>query len=327
MVSKFKKENREIIEKWVSDGELIKNNRGKYNLPETQGYIKGVFSIIKDRFAFVDTEDEGIFIPKSGFNGALDGDTVFVRLTAGMKGDRKKEGEVVRVISRDKDIVIGIFQKNKNFGFVTPTHSFGRDIYIPSIRMKNAENNQLVVVRITFWGDNERKPEGEIVEILGNPYDTKNMIEALIIREGMSETFPPEAMAEARRIPMEIGKKELEGRKDLRHLPIITIDGDDAKDLDDAVYVEKLKNGNYKLIVSIADVSHYIPEGSVLDREAYKRGNSVYLVDRVLPMFPKEISNGICSLNPNEGQTYFSLRDGIDKKRKGCRLLIHINQL
>ena len=180
---KFKKENREIIEKWVSDGELIKNNRGKYNLPETQGYIKGVFSIIKDRFAFVDTEDEGIFIPKSGFNGALDGDTVFVRLTAGMKGDRKKEGEVVRVISRDKDIVIGIFQKNKNFGFVTPTHSFGRDIYIPSIRMKNAENNQLVVVRITFWGDNERKPEGEIVEILGNPYDTKNMIEALIEKE------------------------------------------------------------------------------------------------------------------------------------------------
>ena len=299
-----------------SDGELIKNNRGKYNLPETQGYIKGVFSIIKDRFAFVDTEDEGIFIPKSGFNGALDGDTVFVRLTAGMKGDRKKEGEVVRVISRDKDIVIGIFQKNKNFGFVTPTHSFGRDIYIPSIRMKNAENNQLVVVRITFWGDNERKPEGEIVEILGNPYDTKNMIEALIIREGMSETFPPEAMAEARRIPMEIGKKELEGRKDLRHLPIITIDGDDAKDLDDAVYVEKLKNGNYKLIVSIADVSHYIPEGSVLDREAYKRGNSVYLVDRVLPMFPKEISNGICSLNPNEDKLTFTCEMEIDKKGK-----------
>lgn len=182
--------------------------------------------------------------------------------------------------------------------------------------MKNAENNQLVVVRITFWGDNERKPEGEIVEILGNPYDTKNMIEALIIREGMSETFPPEAMAEARRIPMEIGKKELEGRKDLRHLPIITIDGDDAKDLDDAVYVEKLKNGNYKLIVSIADVSHYIPEGSVLDREAYKRGNSVYLVDRVLPMFPKEISNGICSLNPNEDKLTFTCEMEIDKKGK-----------
>lgn len=313
---KFKKENRDIIEKWVSDGELIKNNRGKYNLPETQGYIKGVFSIIKDRFAFVDTEDEGIFIPKSGFNGALDGDTVFVRLTAGMKGDRKKEGEVVRVISRDKDIVIGIFQKNKNFGFVTPTHSFGRDIYIPAIRMKNAENNQLVVVRITFWGDNERKPEGEIVEILGNPYDTKNMIEALIIREGMSESFPPEAMAEARSIPVEIGKKELEGRRDLRHLPIITIDGDDAKDLDDAVYVEKLKNGNYKLIVSIADVSHYIPEGSALDREAYKRGNSVYLVDRVLPMFPKEISNGICSLNPNEDKLTFTCEMEIDQRGK-----------
>lgn len=182
--------------------------------------------------------------------------------------------------------------------------------------MKGAENNQLVVVKITFWGDSERKPEGEIIEILGNPYDTNNMIEALIIREGMSETFPQDVMEEARRIPKEISKKELEGRRDLRHLPIITIDGDDAKDLDDAVYVEKLKNGNYKLIVSIADVSHYIPEGSALDREAYKRGNSVYLVDRVLPMFPKEISNGICSLNPNEDKLTFTCEMEIDKKER-----------
>ena len=295
---KFKKENREILDSWVNEGELVRNNRGKYNLPENAGFVKGVFSIIKDRFAFVDTETEGIFIPKSSFNGALDGDTVFIKITSGDKDDKKKEGEVVRVIKRDKDTVIGILQKNKNFGFVTPTHSFGRDIYIPAGKMRNAENNQLVVVKITFWGDQERKPEGEIMEILGDPYNTQNMIEALIIREGMSNTFPAQVLEDARKINTTISKEEISKRRDLRNLPIITIDGDDAKDLDDAVYVEKLKNGNYRLIVSIADVSFYISEGSPLDVEAYKRGNSVYLVDRVLPMFPQEISNGICSLNP-----------------------------
>lgn len=313
---KFKKENREILDSWVNEGELVRNNRGKYNLPENVGFVKGVFSIIKDRFAFVDTETEGIFIPKSSFNGALDGDTVFIKITSGDKDDKKKEGEVVRVIKRDKDTVIGILQKNKNFGFVTPTHSFGRDIYIPAGKMRNAENNQLVVVKITFWGDQERKPEGEIMEILGDPYNTQNMIEALIIREGMSNTFPAQVLEDARKINTTISKEEISKRRDLRNLPIITIDGDDAKDLDDAVYVEKLKNGNYRLIVSIADVSFYIPEGSPLDVEAYKRGNSVYLVDRVLPMFPQEISNGICSLNPNEDKLTFTCEMEIDKNGK-----------
>lgn len=313
---KFKKENREILDSWVNEGELVRNNRGKYNLPENAGFVKGVFSIIKDRFAFVDTETEGIFIPKSSFNGALDGDTVFIKITSGDKDDKKKEGEVVRVIKRDKDTVIGILQKNKNFGFVTPTHSFGRDIYIPAGKMRNAENNQLVVVKITFWGDQERKPEGEIMEILGDPYNTQNMIEALIIREGMSNTFPAQVLEDARKINTTISKEEISKRRDLRNLPIITIDGDDAKDLDDAVYVEKLKNGNYRLIVSIADVSFYIPEGSPLDIEAYKRGNSVYLVDRVLPMFPQEISNGICSLNPNEDKLTFTCEMEIDKNGK-----------
>lgn len=313
---KFKKENREILDSWVNEGELVRNNRGKYNLPENAGFVKGVFSIIKDRFAFVDTDTEGIFIPKSSFNGALDGDTVFIKITSGDKDDKKKEGEVVRVIKRDKDTVIGILQKNKNFGFVTPTHSFGRDIYIPAGKMRNAENNQLVVVKITFWGDQERKPEGEIMEILGDPYNTQNMIEALIIREGMSNTFPAQVLEDARKINTTISKEEISKRRDLRNLPIITIDGDDAKDLDDAVYVEKLKNGNYRLIVSIADVSFYIPEGSPLDVEAYKRGNSVYLVDRVLPMFPQEISNGICSLNPNEDKLTFTCEMEIDKNGK-----------
>ena len=303
---KSKKENRDILDRWIDAGELMKNNRGKYNLPENLGFVKGTFSIIKDRFAFVDTKDEGIFIPKPYFNSALDGDTVLVKITAGMNGDKKKEGEVVKVISREKDTVVGILQRNESFGFVTPTHSFGKDIYIPYKLMKGAKDQQLVVVKITYWGGNDRKPEGEIVEVIGDPYNTNNMIEALILREGMSEEFPKAVMAEAKNIPLTVSKDEIAKRKDLRNLPIITIDGDDAKDLDDAVYVEKLKNGNYRLIVSIADVSYYVPEGSMLDEEAYKRGNSVYLVDRVLPMFPKELSNGICSLNPGEDKLTFT---------------------
>lgn len=313
---KSKKENREILDKWIEDGDLMKNNRGKYNIPENLGFIKGTFSIIKDRFAFVDTADEGIFIPKPHFNSALDGDTVLVKITAGLNGDKKKEGEVVKVISRERDTIVGILQRNENFGFVTPTHSFGKDIYIPYRMMKDAKNQQLVVVKITSWGTNEKKPEGEIIEVIGDPYNTNNMIEALIVREGMSETFSKPVLIEARNIPVTVSKEEIAKRKDLRDLSIITIDGDDAKDLDDAVYVKKLPNGNYKLIVSIADVSHYIPEGSMLDQEAFKRGNSVYLVDRVLPMFPKEISNGICSLNPNEDKLTFTCEMEIDQNGK-----------
>lgn len=313
---KNKKENREILEKWIEDGDLMRNNRGKYNIPENLGFIKGTFSIIKDRFAFVDTADEGIFIPKPHFNSALDGDTVLVKITSGLNGDKKKEGEVVKVISRERDTIVGILQRNENFGFVTPTHSFGKDIYIPYRMMKDAKNQQLVVVKITSWGTNEKKPEGEIIEVIGDPYNTNNMIEALIVREGMSETFSKPILAEARSIATTIPKDEIAKRKDLRNLSIITIDGDDAKDLDDAVYVKKLPNGNYKLIVSIADVSYYIPEGSMLDQEAFKRGNSVYLVDRVLPMFPKEISNGICSLNPDEDKLTFTCEMEIDQNGK-----------
>ncbi|WP_279118612.1 ribonuclease R [Fusobacterium varium] len=313
---KNKKENREILEKWIEDGDLMRNNRGKYNIPENLGFVKGTFSIIKDRFAFVDTAEEGIFIPKPHFNSALDGDTVLVKITSGLNGDKKKEGEVVEVISRERDTIVGILQRNENFGFVTPTHSFGKDIYIPYRMMKDAKNQQLVVVKITSWGTNEKKPEGEIIEVIGDPYNTNNMIEALIVREGMSETFSKPVLAEARSIATTIPKDEIAKRKDLRNLSIITIDGDDAKDLDDAVYVKKLPNGSYKLIVSIADVSYYIPEGSMLDQEAFKRGNSVYLVDRVLPMFPKEISNGICSLNPDEDKLTFTCEMEIDQNGK-----------
>ncbi|MGL4904000.1 MAG: ribonuclease R family protein, partial [Cetobacterium sp.] len=310
---KYKKDNRDILDQWLEAGEIMKNKRNKYNIPENLGFIKGKFSNIKGKFGFVDTDTEGYFIPRNKFGTALDGDIVLINVTT-PEGKGKKEGEIIEVLIREKNTIIGIFEKKENFGFVRPTQSFGRDIYIPRNFFNKAKNGELVVVEVTFWGTDEKKPEGKIIEQIGNPFDTNNMVKALIIREGMSEDFPDEVLAEARQIPVTISQEEINKRKDLRHLPIITIDGDDAKDLDDAVYVEKLENGFYKLIVAIADVSHYIPTGSKLDKEAEKRGNSVYMVDRVLPMFPKEISNGICSLNPHEDKLTFSVEILIDSQ-------------
>ncbi|MDO4690357.1 MAG: ribonuclease R [Fusobacterium sp.] len=316
--TKNKKSNKAIIMSWVDDGELSIVKSGKITLPEQVGFLKGTFSIVKDRFAFVDIEKkgeekEGIFIPKSAFNNALDGDTVLVRITKEKNEDKGAEGEVAKIISHEKKVIIGILQKNKTFSFVVPTRSIGKDIYIPNELTMGAENEDLVAVEITFWGDDSRKPEGKVIKILGSISNTKNMIDALIFREGLKTEFSTEAMLEVKEMIENSVKEKWEGnRKDLTKLPIITIDGEDAKDLDDAVYVEKLENGNFRLIVAIADVSHYVKFNSKLDLEARERGNSVYLVDRVLPMFPKEISNGICSLNERENKMTFSCEAEID---------------
>ena len=313
---KKKKDNKTIILSWIDSGDLIMDKKHRLSLPENSGYVKGVFRIIKNKFAFVDKEDseekEGIFIPKDEFNNALDGDTVLVEITEKKKSDKGAEGRVVKIIEHRKNTVVGILEKSKNFAFVIPTGSFGKDIYIPNSKIANADNKDLVAVEITFWGDDDRKPEGKIIKVLGSSTNSKNMIEALIYREGLSEEFSNEAMQQTKEVIKE--KIDYLNRKDLTKLPIITIDGADAKDLDDAVYVEKLENGNYKLIVAIADVSHYVKKDTVLDLEARHRGNSVYLVDRVLPMFPKEISNGICSLNEKEEKLTFSCEMEIDLK-------------
>jgi len=313
---KKKKDNKTIILSWIDSGDLIMDKKHRLSLPENSGYVKGVFRIIKNKFAFVDKEDseekEGIFIPKDEFNNALDGDTVLVEITEKKKSDKGAEGRVVKIIEHRKNTVVGILEKSKNFAFVIPTGSFGKDIYIPNSKIANADNRDLVAVEITFWGDDDRKPEGKIIKVLGSSTNSKNMIEALIYREGLSQEFSNEAMQQTKEVIKE--KIDYSNRKDLTKLPIITIDGADAKDLDDAVYVEKLENGNYKLIVAIADVSHYVKKDTVLDLEARHRGNSVYLVDRVLPMFPKEISNGICSLNEKEEKLTFSCEMEIDLK-------------
>ena len=311
---KHKKENRKILDEWVEAGLLGRVKGDRYCLLEEGGYLQGSLEIIKNKFAFVDGPEFSVFVPRSKFNTATHGDEVLVKITEDKDG-KKKEGEVVKVVKRGSNRVIGIFERSKNFGFVVPTHSFGKDIYIPNKFCVDVPNKKLVVVEVDFWGDAERKPEGRIIDILGDPFDTNVMIEALIERDGLSEEFNMEVKREVKDL-REMTEEEIKEKRDLRHLPIVTIDGDDAKDLDDAVYVEKFPNGNYKLLVSIADVSHYVKSGSALDKEAYLRGNSVYLVDRVIPMFPRELSNGLCSLNPNENKATFTCEMIFDENGK-----------
>ena len=311
---KHKKENRKILDEWVEEGLIGRVKGDRYCLLEEGGYLQGTLEVIKNKFAFVDGPEFSVFVPRSKFNTATHGDDVLVKITEDKDG-KKKEGEVVKVVKRGSNRVIGIFERSKAFGFVVPTHSFGKDIYIPKKYCDGIPNKKLVVVEVDFWGDAERKPEGKIIDILGDPFDTNVMIEALIERDGLSEEFNSEVKREVKAL-REMTEEEIKEKRDLRHLPIVTIDGDDAKDLDDAVYVEKLPNGNYKLLVSIADVSHYVKAGSALDKEAYLRGNSIYLVDRVIPMFPRELSNGLCSLNPNENKATFTCEMIFDENGK-----------
>ena len=310
--SKNRKKNKDLLEKWERSGEIYLKRNGKYTLPKNMGFIKGEISIANGKFGFLDIPGEkSIFIAGPNINTAMDGDTVLVRITKESVNSKSREGEVISIITRGKSIVIGEYQQNDNFGFVRSKDNY-KDIYVSKKKKKNAKDGDLVAVKLYFWGDDQRKPEGEIISVLGDSEDTEALINALLINAGISEKFPIEVVEEVNKINDDI-KHEIVNRKDLRDLDIITIDGEDAKDLDDAVYVEKSENG-YKLLVSIADVSFYVKEGTELNKEAMKRGNSIYLVDRVIPMLPRKLSNNLCSLNPNEDKLTFTVEMQFDAK-------------
>ena len=313
---KKKKLYKQIVVSWEQLGEIYLKKNGKYTLPEKVGFIRGEISILTGNFGFLDVVGEdSVFIPGPYLNTAMDGDTVLVRVLKEntSKLGKKREGEVYKVIKRAKEVVVGIFENNLSFGFVTLRNS-SKDIYISKKGIKGAKTGNLVAVKINFWGDEKRKPEGEIISVLGDPQDTEALISSLLINHGIEEKFSNEVLKEVDKIDENI-QKEIYNRKDLRHLDIITIDGEDAKDLDDAVYVEKTDIG-YKLYVSIADVSYYVEEDTALDNEAFKRGNSIYLVDRVIPMLPRKLSNNLCSLNPNEDKLTFTVEIDFDSKGK-----------
>jgi ribonuclease R len=283
------------------EGLVVKNRRGRYGVPEKMNLIVGQLQGNPAGFAFLlpDNKDlDDVYISQEDLNGALHGDRVLVRPKTRSKGAFKAEGEVIRVLSRAYTKVLGTIEKRKHFAYVIPDDKrFFYDVFIPKEKTLGASDGQLVVVRITEWPEKRRNPAGEVVEVLGFKDEPGIDIISIIKKYELPIEFPAKVIAQLEEIPVEVSEGDMAGREDFRNLKTVTIDGEDAKDLDDAISIEKLKDG-YRLGVHIADVSYYVKEKSPLDVESLKRGCSVYLVDRVIPMLPSKLSNGICSLNP-----------------------------
>ncbi len=325
--SDMRKEFLKILNELEDEGKIIFTSSERYGTPERMGLVTGVIEGNPKGYGFLlpDNKDmKDIFISPTDLSGAMNGDRVIVKSDGNFIDNKSPEGKVIRILERANKTVIGTFQQSKSFGFVVADDKkLGCDIFISKNDFNGARNNQKVIVKITQWPVGRRNAEGEIIEVIGNDEDTKTHIDAVLIRHKVRQYFTAEVIAQAKGIEVEIPQKEIDRRKDLRHLNIITIDGEDAKDLDDAVYVEKLENNQYKLGVHIADVTHYVKENSKIDKEALKRATSIYLADRVIPMLPKELSNGVCSLNPNEDKLTLSCEMIIDLKGKVVDYLIY----
>ncbi len=269
-----------------------------------QTELQGIFRAHYKGFGFVKLEDaeEEIYIAKGNTKKAISGDRVSIQLLPSATLGEHKEGKVVQILQHEKDTLVGIFTKSKNFAFVIPDDkNFGTDIYISKKNFGKARNNHKVLVKITQYpGKGVKNAEGKVIEVLGDVNAAGVDMLSLIKEHKLPYQFPEPVVQEARNVPTHITPEEIEKRVDLRDKEIFTIDGEDAKDLDDAVCVDTLENGHYRLGVHIADVSHYVLPGSQLDKEAILRGTSIYMMDRVIPMLPRELSNGICSLNAGE---------------------------
>ncbi|WP_412733827.1 ribonuclease R [Heyndrickxia acidicola] len=297
-------------------GLVVRTRSNRYGLPEKMNLIRGKLTGHAKGFAFVTPEEPGmddIFIPPHEVNGAMHGDMVIVRVSSKSSGARR-EGSVVRILERGNTEVVGTYTESRHFGFVIPDDKkFGSDIFIPKNASAGAVEGHKVVVKLTSYPEGRKNAEGEVIQILGHKNDPGVDILSIIHKHGLPQAFPEEVIDQANSTPDTIDEDEIGNRRDLRGQMIVTIDGADAKDLDDAVTVQQLSNGHYKLGVHIADVSHYVKEGSPIDREAFERGTSVYLVDRVIPMIPHRLSNGICSLNPKVNRFTLSCEMEIDR--------------
>lgn len=302
---------RDVMEELERENILIQNRSGLFGLPAHMNLIIGKMSITSKGFGFVIPENDNgsknskakvddIFIPAGMLNTAMNNDKVLVRITSKASSwrSRSHEGEVIRILERANNRIVGTFESSRTFGFVVPDDTkLNQDIFIEGRNFNGAKVGMKVVAEITKWPTKNHSPEGKIVEILGKLGAPGVDILSIMRQYDLMEEFPEQVQQEASKIELVPDKNAYKNRKDRRDLQIVTIDGEDAKDLDDGVYAEKLANGHFFLGVYIADVSHYVREFSVLDKEAYNRGTSVYLADRVIPMLPVELSNGICSLN------------------------------
>ncbi|HOM42413.1 MAG TPA: ribonuclease R [Bacillota bacterium] len=310
----------EVLNSLLEEGSIIITRKNKYGLTEKMNMVAGRIQGNKKGFGFLipDNKDlRDLFIPAENLNGAMNDDRVIVRLTAGESGTRKSEGEVVRILKRANARIVGTFENGNGYGFVVPDDPrIYQDVFVSKSDFNGAKDGYKVVVEITKWPEARRNPEGIVVEVLGHKDDVGTDIISIIRGHNLPEEFPIEVENQAGKIPELVSDADIAKRRDLREKTIVTIDGEDAKDLDDAVSLEILPDGNYLLGVHIADVSQYVFENSYLDKEALKRGTSVYLIDRVVPMLPKRLSNGICSLNPQIERLTLSCDMVIDKKGK-----------
>ena len=306
----------EILNNLEMNFKIGKNRKKRYRLIE-ENYQEGIYRRNAKGYGFVkiDGQDEEVYISKENSLNALNGDKVLIEIIEEKNKVKSAEGKIKRIIKHEKETVVGTFQNNKNFGFVIPDdRNFGTDIFISKNDFGKARDGHKVLVKITKYPMNNKKAEGKVIEVLGKPNEAGIDMLSLIKEYNLPSKFPEPVVEEAKKYGKEIDKKDIKNRVDLRNDIIFTIDGEDAKDLDDAVRVEKLKNGNYKLDVHIADVSNYVKEGSLLDREALIRGTSIYMLGRVIPMLPRELSNGICSLNAGEDRFTLSCSMEIDTK-------------
>ena len=298
----------QIVNELLEEGKAVETKKGKLMSPKALNMEQGTFLAHSKGFGFVEREQgEDIFIPANQINGAMHKDKVLYRINRKEEYGKRAEGEIVKILKRGNIKIVGTFEQCKGFGFVLPDNKkVTKDIFISKENSMGAVTGHKVVAEITVYGDETKNPEGEIIEILGHINDPGVDILSIIREYDLPVDFPEDVYKQIENLEMEVLQKDREGREDFTGYKTVTIDGEDAKDLDDAISLDILENGNFLLGVHIADVSHYVRENTPLDKEAYKRGTSVYLVDRVIPMLPHKLSNGICSLNPHEDRLALS---------------------
>ena len=317
---KDQKEFFKALEGMEKEGSILKARNDRYGLLNNEYLAVGILEGNEKGFGFVISKErpgEDVFVAAENMNSAMHGDKVVVNILKRRESSKKQEGEIIRILERANETVIGTYEGNGNFGFVIPdNHKLSYDIFIPKAASMNAKDGHKVIVELTRWPEPRRNPEGNVVEVLGYPWEKGTDILSIVRMFNLPSIFPQDTLKEAQAVSNRIPDDEISRRRDLRQLKTFTIDGADAKDLDDAISIERLDDNNYRLGGHIADVSHYVKEGTPLDKEALNRGNSVYLLDRVIPMLPHELSNGICSLNPNEDRLTMSVIMDIDKKGK-----------
>lgn len=313
-----------LLKELEDEGTLVLSRKNRYGTPAQFNLLTGTISRHPKGFGFLIAEDrsqEDLYIHSSDLGGALNGDKVIARIKRPAGFDTRTgtkfraEGEVIRILQRHVQHVVGTFESSKYFGFVVPDDKkFGSDVFIAKEHFNGARNGMKVLVELISWPQKTRSAEGKVTQLIGFKDSPGVDILSIIFGHNLPQSFPAEVLEAAERIPEKISGEEIAKRRDLRDLLMITIDGEDAKDLDDAVSVQRLENGNYLLGVHIADVGHYVQEDSALDKEALERATSIYLVDRVIPMLPQKLSNGVCSLNAGEDRLALTCMMEVDQK-------------